>query len=473
MHKRLTAFLISLCLLASSPAFADAECGPERYATDVLDFAETGVSISKELAVADIKTFCRATTANQAQKDWTLRLGKAVRSDADVKNAEEKEAWMRAYHPDAQIRLDAFFKHPQLAVYSLNSFSAAESYLQNPTPLPQGTYYKDVLALESDSKQMDKLGWFGKKDVMEFAACNELIFSMECPGALDKVIQMSMPNNQNFTQVHLYKEILFDKKYDEGLKLAALKVLARTKSGKAAGANLFDDIRDSFLAAGAKEDAAIEMTWKTMGLLATGGPNTGARAFAVSADNDVMPKKVAIALLAVLPPVLDSESFSTGHPYSYPKSISSTCDSGKPYHFWLPAYLGWELARTGTGARAAAAAAFLGMKGYQMMSDTETRDPTKPMKEDFLGPYSNSIRMDLAIASAGAIFGASAGKGATGSKLDIDEGVRRIVRDSEPVEKLGDIEADALLTSPIKFGYRWSKLMAPNSAFSIYKSRLP
>ncbi|MGZ3650701.1 MAG: hypothetical protein ACXWR1_01495 [Bdellovibrionota bacterium] len=462
--------LLFLAWLLSAPPARPAEpdCTPERYVSDVADFAEQGLYITKELAISNVASFCRATTRNQAQGDF--KSFGDFKSDDEIKDSSRGESWRRSYHPDSDIRRDAFLKNGYLEQLSLNSYAAAEKYLKKPfdSASDAGRFAHLNFGAPPEGDAEKKISQIHHMSLVKAAACNELVFGFECPAALDKVMKMSMPAEDNISEIHLYREILSDKKYDEGLRLAALKILNRSKAKNAGGANLFGDVKSSFMEAGASDHAAEEMTWKTMGLLATGGANLASRVFAMNTRPPNMPKKISLSVISTLMGHLDALSMDSGHPYSYPPSVHTSCDSGKPYHFWLTAYLAWELARTGTSPKASAAAAFLGQKGYQMMSDTATRDPAKPMTEHFLGPYTNSIRMDLAIASAGAAYGANAGGGRGNSSLDIDEGVKAVVRKSRPVPLLTPAQASALFDSPVRFGLEWSKLMAPDAAFSLY-----
>ncbi len=440
-------------------------CEPELYANDLLPFAQQGFAITKALAVRDVASFCRVTTRNQAQHD--LAIDASVASDADIASSERRESWGRSYHPDAAIRLDSFLKDPELSRLQLNTIGRARAYLSRKAP-PALPMQDSPIAFTRDASPAS-LPAGRARSAMEAALCHQVVVGQECAAALDSVITRSMPvkgpGGFSYTQPQLYREFLNDTTYTDGLRRAALKVLDKAASGASSG-DLFSDLRASFAESGFSAERADDATWKTLALLATGGPNTGRRTLHMRAAPEVFSTKVSLSVLSTLAPYLDSLSIASGHPYSYPPDVHTTCDTGKPYHFWLTAYLARSLVREGTSPRAAAAAAFLGEKGYQMMSESETRDPRQPFREPFLAAYSNSVRMDLAVASAGAAYGAGA------EAPDIDEGVRRVVLASEPLPRLGSREASLLFDVPPAFGLAWEHLMAPDEAFHLFESQL-
>jgi hypothetical protein len=461
--------MIVLLSLVALVAHADPPCDAWRYANDVIPFAQQGIAITKDLAVKDVAAFCHATTHNQAQHDM-VGLDSTLDSDEKVRAHKIQDAWRAEYFPDAEVRRKGILNNLDLENQGITSLPKLKSFLAVPQ---DGTLEGSVELgdLKQDPRRLSQIMGFGKREAAVMAACNEILFGLQCPTALNKVIEMSVPLDfGNFTQPQLYQEILGNDAYDAGLRRAALKLLDRMQKRDVKGADLFSDVRNGFLEVGVPAAKAEEMTWKTMGLIATGGPNTGVRLNMIKTPLGEAGRKVALIVLATVPFYLDSLTMASGHPYSYPPTVHSTCDTGKPYHFWLPAYLGWELARTGTDARPAATAAFLGEKGYQMMADTETRDPTQPLREAFLSPYQNSIRMDLVMAAAGATFGASAGRA---QGIDVDAGVRKIVMDSNPVDRLSEQASRALFDSPVRFARQWSQLMAPNAALNIYLEKLP
>ncbi len=449
---------------------------PERYFRDNLEFAQAGAYITKELATQDITQFCRVTTKNQAEGDVNRAQGMV--SEEDILNSNPGyrpvDSWLYAYYPSAAVRAKAFTADYFLHFLKLNSFAAASEYLHSPSVLPSIRHFELANQLDhsQDPELLQRLSGM-PVGLASLAACNELVWGTECPRILKQIQEESVPNSRAITQIDLYREIFADTRYDEGLRLTALKILQRAQANNLRGAHFFDDLRSAFRQSGMAAQEAETMTWKMIGLFGTGGANTGLRAFFSPTPSSTVPKKVAIAIIGDLVGYLDSLTIASGSPYSLPREVHSTCDTGKPYHFWLTAYLAWKRVRNGASPRPAAAAAFIANKGYQMLSNTAGRKPERPLTEHFLAAYANSIRMDLAMAGAGAVYGASVGAGSPPGRLDVNEGVKQIVFDSQEVPKVKPETSKAFTQDLMKFGLRWTKLMAPNSAFRIYEKTLP
>lgn len=118
------------------------------------------------------------------------------------------------------------------------------------------------------------------------------------------------------------------------------------------------------------------MTWTTLAVIAIGGANTGIKVFdMIRGPENAIVTKVALTTIAAAAPYLDYLGRARGHIYSFPKNIKTSCDYGKPYHFWMTAFLAYRLTKENGNVPAAAAAAYISQIGYQMKSTTAGRDP--------------------------------------------------------------------------------------------------
>ncbi|MGZ3654335.1 MAG: hypothetical protein ACXVB9_16445 [Bdellovibrionota bacterium] len=432
----------------------------------LLETIQDSVQAAQTLRSEDVSSLCRETTRE-------LLDGMSTR---DEKALVEKstDPWFDSMHPNAQIRLSGFLNHAELKKAGLNSFGAAETYLRNPYPITisrDGYPFVSLDEIENSDGTYDDAKKSLSSNFVFQAACNSLVLGTGCGKALKEGVELGTPVEGNYTYFPLYREILTNKKYDEGLKVAALKIMSRIKDSDLEGADFFSDLQSSFQSTGISQEEAREMAWKTLGLIATAGPNIAWRIFRLTPQNDDMPKKVALSIISSLASVLDSMTFKSGHPYSYPKSIHTTCDSGKTYHFWLSAYLAHDLVQRGHKPIDAAAAAFTAQKGYEMLATGSGRKPSRPFTEDFVSPNSDMIRMDLAYSSAGALYGA---QGKAELPLDVDQGLRQIFRDGKPTAKMSERDADALAASAgPRYFLRWRSLFSPDSAFHYYRKMAP
>lgn len=171
-------------------------------------------------------------------------------------------------------------------------------------------------------------------------------------------------------------------------------------------------------------------------------------------------------------PLADSLSVSSGHPYVYPKTVTTRCDTEKPYHFWLTAFLARDLVKNHKiSARGAAAAAFSAQKGYEMLSSTVSRDPSKAFQVETFDPHNNLMRADMGFSSAGAVYGAQSAVGKVPS-LDVDLGIKAMIEGAVSKPVLTDKESKELVRSMgLEFMMRWNAILSPNSAFELHQKK--
>jgi hypothetical protein len=307
------------------------------------------------------------------------------------------------------------------------------------------------------------------------AVCAQLTLpGFQCARDLDQVANDWRPRDDGLPQLtnpESYLEVLGNPdKYTNGLKTAAQLLISRAENNDLDGANLFDDIKSSFEKNGVSTADADRFTWNTMGIIGTAGPNLGQVLAYVSTPKNTDRLKLALATITSLAPVLDEMSIQSGHIYSYPASVKSTCDSGKTYHFWLTAYLAHHLVLNGhSSPSGAAAAAFTAQKGYQMFSVTPGRTPSQPLTDPLFSPYSNTVREDLAYSSAGAIYGSRSAKGLQ-TEINVNDGLKAIISAARPIGRINASQADQMINDhSLRYLLDWDQVFAPNQAFKLYQ----
>lgn len=275
-------------------------------------------------------------------------------------------------------------------------------------------------ALESTPIELEAVRKFEMPPMASTAFCGAIKLKLigGCPGALEKNINEMIPKeNKNGSQVTAadeFKEIFNDERYVKPLRGVALKMLDYMKDPvMTEGSNLFDDVMREFSKpdSGFKGEEARDAAWKTLAVLAATGPNMYQRVIHQDEEDlkAIHPTALALAVIAQSIPHLDTQSMGQDkpRPYSLPKSVNFTCDSGKTYHFWLSAYLARKRLKEGVSAEGARGAAFAANLGYQLKA------PSREGKSDYAATRTmprfnyieNSIRMDLSLSSSGAAFG--------------------------------------------------------------------
>jgi hypothetical protein len=238
------------------------------------------------------------------------------------------------------------------------------------------------------------------------------------------------------------------------------------------GDDFWSDLQDGFRQAGFSTAEIKDAIWNVIGVISTAGASLGGRLGPLERPPSKDPLVVGLVLMGEIMPYLDLVKFEKhGALYSYPREVNISCDNGKPYHFWMTAFLSRKLTLQNGDSKAAAMAAFLAEKGYQTNSDLGGRGLMKVLALGEFDPASNIIRSDLSYAAAGAMYGAETAKGIP-SNLDVDEGIRVLLRNTtamSPMEK-GDAQ-QATVGLGVQGYLRWQRMFHPDTVFDYFLNR--
>lgn len=300
--------------------------------------------------------------------------------------------------------------------------------------------------------------------------CIELVGLLkagECADGLDKIKEM-MNVKYSHALPQLYEEILTNNDYQKGLKYFAKQLAHKIKNKNYKG-NLFKDMQNAFLHEGFSQDKAYEYTWNTIGLLSTAGPNIVTRLSSLL-NTYYTDTADSLALIALALPVMDANSLQEHNQiYSYPPNIKSQCNQGKPYHFWMSAYLARELRKSGISEASAAAAVFIIQKAYQMLSNTQGRDSAAAFMDGSLSPSSIVKRIDMNYSAAASKFGSESVDSLSSESFDVDAGIKSSIQSAEKTESMSRIEAEDMLANDLGTTYiKWSEIFQPNDIFKSY-----
>ncbi len=213
--------------------------------------------------------------------------------------------------------------------------------------------------------------------------------------------------------------------------------------------------------------------WDLIATWATRGPNISVFLDLASIEKSFNPYSetlLALDLISSAAPYLDQLRIDAGKsPYSYPPGTTTTCSYGKSYHFWMTAFLSREFGIENKSPGGAMYAAYISELGYQMRSNTTGRDETRAFTVDAFDPANNKLRIDIAFASAGAVYGMESAAGKKVSPKNIDMALVNMANDSSPQPLLDHDAAEEEWNGTGLSGYnRWMKIFSPDSALNTF-----
>lgn len=357
---------------------------------------------------------------------------------------ETDDIWGLSFLPNAQIRGLTFgpklFKNEMsLDIESTEGLLLHPEYLKFYRMEKKEELYSLKDLQKNESRQVTEAYQLLGSDAVLLGLCGytDPINAKECQRALRFLVSYAAPYPTLSKQEadagikkatttimlpQLYEQILSDSSYDESLRQLALVLINRFKEEQVPHHEYFFDLaRTQFVKGGFSALEAEKRTWNLIGLLSTAGPNLGQRLkyFASSRYPQDRTSKLSLSVISRALPKLDQLALDRlGRLYVLPRQMTTFCDTGKPYHFWMSAYLSRLLVENGFSVHAAANAVFILQKGYQLKSTTIGRQPDRIFSEDLNSPWVQSMRMDINMAAAGVVFGAFSFKGKLEFNLD-------------------------------------------------------
>jgi hypothetical protein len=262
------------------------------------------------------------------------------------------------------------------------------------------------------------------------------------------------------------EKLLSSKKIALALQDAAVNLHRFIRSGQTPETDLYTLLESALLKQGLTKSEAIEAAILVLGVYSTRGPGIGNSLWPFTTSTLAIGVDDLMSVIAVGSLVLDSRALNAGRPlFSYPPGVTSTVENSKPYHFWGAAFLAYEVAKQSKNAEVGTHAAWIAQLGYQMKSTTNGRDPTRAFGLNALSPENNKIRLDLAHAAAGAVFGAKMSTPSPIKKpINVDEVLRSLLMGSNNLKPVSQEEAQNLFSKNNGIGafVRWNQIFAPD-----------
>lgn len=486
--------------------YGDAGVGDTAECTNIAE-SDQDKALSKQLAnieditkaalVGNVSDFCKQNALeNSAElilgipKDEVVKLSKSNQLKQKISEILTKrntqDPWYLSLFGDEKLRVKAFSTNQYLTAGYNTTMADVESFLKldlkkalnsgdlkKPENLKLKKLHENILEQGTETLA-DTNGAAPNSDVSlgllpRLKICSDISFSksISCAKGVYSITQTTMPEGSNSMLPGELKKVLTDPKYVEGTRLFALKMMESVRENSRPKGNMLQDLTNYYIKSGLSKSEAEDCAWDVLAVIATGGPNISARISHLKTPEENSQMKAALTVIATAIPVLDSRSFTSGHPYSMPANVYSICDMGKPYHFWMTAFLARKVAKSGN-IDGAAPAAFVVQKGYEMVARTGKRDPARPFQVDTFDCYNNTIRMDLAYSAAAAHFGVASAQGLEDKvRFNVDEGVKEIVKAAKVTPKMEPEKANKYWEK--YWGYsaynQWHEIFAPNSAY--------
>lgn len=489
-HSWSLVIFVLFSIFLAEPAFSQTTC-PVRAIGLNSDASQPGQrdlkSDSITLAERDMFSFCRANLTmrflnanNIPPKSCLIRDSKSLEPIVD--------SFLSAQANKAPLNdIYALYDSWNLAMMSSRNSRALSIKRKIPgtDQLVESDYFRagkyeppDPLALEMLRRRRSqpkdhKKNWVDS--AQKATVCISIGAPASCTRALDVIEELMRPENiggLSITNQGAWEQLYADFELDRGLAMAAAEMETLVGTQRvSADSNVFTVLENSFRKSGMTIEKANDSAWLILGIIGSSGPNALGYANMI----ELLPSKpsskgLALGLIASSMTYLDYLKLERGLPmFSYPANVKTTCDTAKPYHFWLSAFLARQLAgKQQIPRNTAMRTTFLAQQGYQIKRNlfiaTGRNGISGVYARENYDPVHQVIRADLAYAAAGAFYGAYSGTSMGSKVIDVNQSLVNLLKNSNAVDPVKAGQSIDLLESYSRF----NKLFSPDSAFQSF-----
>ena len=219
--------------------------------------------------------------------------------------------------------------------------------------------------------------------------------------------------------------------------------------------NVFSDAIQSFLETGIDYNSARLFALRLLGFYGTRGASM--RLLEEGTSRESWSMMTSLYIISTGMSVLDLYAAALT-PYSYADRVTSSCTHGRPYHFWLSAYLTQRLVALGYNSSTAVKATHLIGSAYEFGGDrVGMKDNSHIYFGEFFNPLNISTQQNIAINDLGAQFGAGI------NQLSLDNALLKIFQHAKPMPALSPDTLKTLIKLP-GMRYRWyQRVIAPDA----------
>lgn len=174
-----------------------------------------------------------------------------------------------------------------------------------------------------------------------------------------------------------------------------------------------------------------DLVWNTLAYYATRGASPEGYALNLTTDKTLYSFSVHYELINLMH-VFDSQKTSGENLFSMPTIQKNSCLIGKPYHFWMSAYLARHLVKKGIDKKQAFFAASAAGTLYDFAGNgAPQRERIRIYREPLESIFTMSIQQSLLYKIAGAYYGST---GKDSLNIDMDE-LYQIIKDNQKKSK--------------------------------------
>jgi hypothetical protein len=306
--------------------------------------------------------------------------------------------------------------------------------------------------------------------------CSKLSFtnSLQCLKAVQEILKESRWSGANLLFPQIWLEAFEVKTFQDGLRLLALKQISRLEKefhtpGSSRFGNIIDDAFAAFTEAKMPPSQIESYVWKTLALYGNGGHNTGSRTLFYDLSEKDMITTVSLSIIGTATSFLDfSQKIKGGPHYALPQTIQGHCLNPKPYHFWMNAFISYNLVQKGFSPEIAAISSFTLSKGYHLNRhlNNVASDIERVFNKKALHPTHQVIKMDLVLNAAGSLYGANQLK----KDSNFSEALHELIEKTKSSRPLNSKQTALLRHNKIRLLNHWHYTFQPNFVFHLLRN---
>lgn len=457
----LLGLVVAISILSSESVWAFHTGDPEQIGQRLASSGSASTSQIRDFCDASNYAAVRDLLNEERERDGKSR----VRVESVMNGTDDP--WILSFFPRRRWRLASF----QSDFYLGRSIDQVRQILNSSWTLSES----DERALKKSRQQRGAvIGNLVNNRVFRRLACNQIApTASQCQRGLGRIANITKQKGGVilFSEI---KSVMLDESYYEGVRLYALKVFdwVMGNSTPPSNAHYFTDLIAAFEEAGVPRAEAIQKAWEITGVLAARGPNFGKYADAYGGQDVAMNIKVGLDTIAKALPFLDMKTRGQGRLYSMPSRVSSTCDNGKSYHFWMSAYLTQRLIEEGIDFESASAAVYTAQRGYQFISTTGSRNPPRALYTPTFDGFNNIMRADLTYSIAGAHYAGMVYGRRPNEVLNYNEALHTTLRAAADIGDYSVEQAESMYRAtslPTTLGI-WEQRFSSQAPYDYFKS---
>jgi hypothetical protein len=201
--------------------------------------------------------------------------------------------------------------------------------------------------------------------------------------------------------------------------------------------SLYSDLMNGFRAAGSSAEEAQRQTFAVLAVYGARGASLQVMGSLFHSES--APVVAAMYVIFAHLGMVDARRYAQHMtPYSLPTGVQFNCNYGRPYHFWMSAYLAWKLGQDGFDKVSSSLAVHLAGVGYEFSMNAWGKAQYRIYLDEFFNPYNVNVQLNIAQNDAGASFGARLEKGQSPffTPLDIDAAISSEFHLARPLQEI-------------------------------------